>query len=629
MTAQEVKRKLAAILSADVKGYSRLMGENEVQTLKTLSAYFQIMTTLIQKHQGKVLNIAGDNLLADFESVVDAVQCGVEIQKELRTKNAELVEGQRVEFRIGINLGDVIREGESIYGDGVNIAARLESLSEAGGLCISGTAFDQVRNKVDLGYKYLGEQTVKNIALPVRVYKVLMEPEAAGKVIGEKKAKPRQWQMATMGLVIGVIVVVAAVVIWRFYAPPAPQPEVAPKEKITDAQSEKPPVIGTTSPAPSVEPALKEKVTSPLPEKVTKPAPPPAPKIEVASKEKMVFPLPDKPSIAVLPFVNMSEDPKQEQFSDGLTEEIINAISKLPQVFVIARNSSFTYKGKPVKVQQVAEELGVQYVLEGSVRREGNRIRITAQLIDAITGRHMFSERYDRELKQIFATQDEIAIKVLTALQVALKDEQWARFRARGVSNVEAYFKLLEAYELTQRVNKESNAQARRLAEEALALEPGSSRAYYVLAVTHFWDFWLGPPKSPQESIAQGIEMARKAIALDERNPYPHGTLALLYMNKGDYDGAVEEGERAVSLDPNSPGTLVAYGSTLYHASRPAEAIAVFQKVLRLCPLKPPSMALTNIANSYRTLGQYDEAVRFYKKLLKEYPDQFRVYISF
>src|SRR5512139_17469 len=303
MTAQGIKRKLAAILSADVKGYSRLMGEDEVATLKTLSAYFQIMTTLIQKHQGRVLNIAGDNLLADFESVVDAVQCGVEIQKDLRSKNAELAEGRRVEFRIGVNLGDVIREDDTIYGDGVNIAERVQSLADGGGICISGTAYDQVENKLSLGYQYLGEQTVKNITKPVRVYRVLMEPERAGKMIGERKAKPRK---------------------------------------------------------------------------------------------KMAFPLPDKPSIAVLPFVNMSRDPEQEYFSDGITEEIITAISKVPNLFVIARNSVFTYKGKPVKVKQVSEELGVRYVVEGSVRKAGDKVRITAQLIDALSGHHCAAGGIDR-----------------------------------------------------------------------------------------------------------------------------------------------------------------------------------------------------------------------------------------
>ena len=619
MTNQEVKRKLTAILSADVKGYSRLMGEDEKGTVRTLNAYKEVMTNLIQQHHGRVVDAPGDNVLAEFASVVDAVECAVEIQKELKTRNADLPENRKMEFRIGVNLGDVIEDGEQILGDGVNIAARLESLSEAGGICISGTAYDHVRNKVSLGYKYLGEQTVKNISVPVRVYRVLMDPEAAGKVIGEKKVKQRQWQMATMGLVVAVIVVVAAVVIWKIYTPSAPQPEITLKEKVVASPTEKVPTVVP----PSTEVAPKKKVTPPLPEKVTKPAPLPAPKMEVASKEKMAFPLPDKPSIAVLPFANLSDDPKQEFFSDGLTEEIINALTKLSQIFVIARNSSFTYKGKPVKVQQVAEELGVQYVLEGSVRREGNRIRITAQLIDAITGRHVFSERYDRELKEIFATQDEIAIKILTALRVALKDEQWARFHARGVTNIEAYFKLIEAAELTQKVNKEDNAQARRLAEEALALEPGSSRAYYLLAMTHFWDYWLGPPKSPEESIAQGIEMARKAIALDEHHSYPHGLLAMLYINKGDYDRAVEAGEQAVSLDPNSALVLVFYGSTLYHACRPAEAITVLQKALRLSPVKPPGMVLSNIAGSHRILGQYDEAVRFYKRLIKEYPAHF------
>src|SRR5512136_2166345 len=226
MTTQEVKRKLTAILSADVKGYSRLMGEDEKETVRTLNAYRELMTNLIQQYHGRVVDTTGDNLMAEFASVVDAVDCAVKIQKELKTRNGGLPENRRMEFRVGINLGDVIEEEGKLFGDGVNIAARLESLAEAGGICISGTAFDHVRNKLDLGYEYLGEQTVKNIALPVRVYKVLMEPDAAGKVIGEKKAKPRQWQRATLGLVVAVIVIIAASVIWKLYIPPAPQPEV-------------------------------------------------------------------------------------------------------------------------------------------------------------------------------------------------------------------------------------------------------------------------------------------------------------------------------------------------------------------------------------------------------------------
>jgi adenylate cyclase len=348
--------------------------------------------------------------------------------------------------------------------------------------------------------------------------------------------------------------------------------------------------------------------------------PVPPPKEEVASKEKMAFPLPDKPSIAVLPFANMSGNPEQEYFCDGLTEEIINALSNLRQVFVIARNSTFTYKGKAVDVKQLGREMGVQYVMEGSIRREGNRLRITAQLINAFTGRHMFSERYDRELKEIFAIQDEIAIKVLTALRVALTDGEFARFQDKGVTNLEAYFKLLEAKELTNRVHRESNVQARRLAEEALSLDPKSARAYFILAVTHFWDYWLGPPKSPDESIRLGIAMAQKAIALDENFADAHGILGMLYINKGDYEKAVESGERAASLAPNSAGAFVTYGSTLMHSSRPAEAIPILEKSLRLSPVKPFSMSLANLGNSYRMMGKYEEALPFYKRLLKDLP---------
>ena len=616
MTTQEVKRKLTAILSADVKGYSRLMGENEVQTLKTLSAYFQIMTTLIQKHQGKVLNIAGDNLLADFESVVDAVLCGVEIQKELRTKNAELAEGQRVEFRIGINLGDVIREGESIYGDGVNIAARLESLSEAGGLCISGTAFDQVRNKVVLGYKYLGEQTVKNIALPVRVYKVLMEPEAAGKVIGEKKAKPRQWQMATMGLVIGVIVVVAAIVIWKLYTPSAPQPEVISKEKITASLPEKP---SSTVP-PSAEVVPKEKGIPPLPEKVSKPVAPPAPKVEVASKEKMAFPLPDKPSIAVLPFVNMSEDPKQEFFVDGMTEEIITALSKGPNLFVIASNSTFTYKGKPVKVKQVSEELGVRYVLEGSVQRSGDRIRVNAQLIDALKGHHLWAERYDRDVKDIFAIQDEITMKIITALQVKLTSGEMIHVLAKGAKNIDAFTKYLQAVDLWTRLTKESNAQAKKLLEEAIALDPEYPGPYIGLAKTYGMDVFLGTTQSPEQSLARAFELAQKAISLDNTNGAAYSVLSWLYATKRQYEKAIAESERAISLNPNSAESYMRLGLVLAYAGRAEEGIPYMQNALRLNPF-PSCNYFSNLATIYGASGHYEKAIEAAKKALQCEPN--------
>ena len=281
MTTQEVKRKLAAILSADMKGYSRLIREDELGTIRTLNAYKELMTNLIQQHHGRVVDAPGDNLLAEFGSVVDAVQCAVEIQKELKTRNGELPENRSMEFRIGINLGDVVEDGEQILGDGVNIAARLEGLSDPGGICISGIVYDQVKIKLNLGYEYLGEHTVKNIAEPIRVYRVLMDPEAAGKVIGEKKVRPRGLQRSAIALVVILIVVGATFAVWRLYFRPTPP-------------------------------------------------------IDVASKEKMAFPLPDKPSIAVLPFTNMSGDPKQEYFCDGLTEQIITSLSKVDRLFVIA-----------------------------------------------------------------------------------------------------------------------------------------------------------------------------------------------------------------------------------------------------------------------------------------------------
>jgi adenylate cyclase len=630
MTTQEVKRKLAAILSADVKGYSRLMGEDEVGTIRTLNAYKEIITGLIQHHHGRVVDAPGDNLLAEFGSVVDAVQCAVEIQRELKTRNTELPENRKMEFRIGVNLGDVVEDGEQILGDGVNIAARLESLSEAGGICISGTAFDQVKNKLNLGYKYLGEQTVKNILEPVRVYRVLMEPEAAGKVIGDKKVKPRQWQMATMGLVIGVIVVIAAVVIWRFYTPSAPQPEVASKEKITVAPSEKPPVTAPTSPASSVEPAFKEKVTPPLPEKVTKPSPPPAPKMEVASKEKMAFPLPDEPSIAVLPFVNMSGDPKQEFLSDGITEEITTALSKVRHLFVISRQSTFSYKGKPVKVKQVSEELGVRYVLEGSIQRSGDRIRINAQLIDALTGRHIWAERYNRDLTDLFALQDEITMKILTAIRVKLTEgEQGSRGEKyfKGKKGLDCYLKVLEGFSYLKGYNIDATRLGKRILEETIEMCPDNPVIYILMGWVNYLEYWMGLGKSPQESIEKGIELERRALAIDDSLPLAHSNLSMFYTLKREYDKSIAEAERAVGLEPGGASVHLCYGMSLNYGGRSEEAIPVLQKAIRLNPLGDTGGFL-NLGHAYRATGRFEEAVLEYKKAIQRAPDNFFAHLG-
>jgi TolB-like protein/class 3 adenylate cyclase/Tfp pilus assembly protein PilF len=574
MATQEVKRKLTAILSADVKGYSRLMGEDEVGTIRTLNAYKEMMANLIQQHHGRVVDAPGDNLLAEFASVVDAVQCAVEIQKELKTRNAELPENRRMEFRIGVNLGDVIEEENNIYGDGVNIAARMESLADGGGICISGTVYDHIENKLSFGYQYLGEQTVKNIAKPVRVYRVLMEPGVpVPGVAAEKVVKQRPWQKAALIAVAILIIIIAAVAIWKLYIRPTPP-------------------------------------------------------IEVASKEKMAFPLPDKPSIAVLPFVNMSGDPKEEYFSDGITEEIITALSKVPHLFVISRQSTFTYKNKPVKVKQVSEELGVQYVLEGSVRKGGDKVRITAQLIDAITGHHLWAERYDRDVKDIFALQDEITMKIITALQVKLTIGEVAHTMAKGTKNLEAYIKCMQSVAILGRHTKEGNAMGRKFAEEAIALDPKYSRAYVALAQTYMLDVLLGTTDSPEQSMAKARELIKKAIALDDSEPDAHAVLGYMYTMMGQHDKAIAEVERAVSLNPNSVGSLGRQGFVLLNAGRPGEAISVIKNYRRLSPSYTTQATFVHLAMAYRLTEQYKEAIETAKEALKHVPNNHLAYLQ-
>jgi adenylate cyclase len=538
------------------------MGEDEETTVRTITAHRKVITSVIQKYRGRVVDSPGDNILAEFVSVVDAVQSGVEIQEVIRAKNAELPEEHKMEFRIGINLGDVIQEGERIYGDGVNIAARVEGLAEAGGICISGSAYEQIENKLALGYDYIGEHTVKNIVKPIRVYRVPTGPEILQKVTEEKRPAPG-WQRAALAVVIALVVVAGGVAIWKSSQPPP---------------------------------------------------------TEVASVEKMAFPLPEKPSIAVLPFNNLSGDPEQDYFSDGLTEEIISALGSVPKLFVIARNSTFTYKGKPVKVQQVAEELGVRYVLEGSVKKAGDKVRITAQLIDALNGHHLWAKRYDRNLSDIFAVQDEITKEIISAMQVKLTEGEQIRAAARGTNNLEAYLKYLQAAELIGRINPESNALGKQLAEEAIALDPEYAWAYHILGRSHMIDVWVGTSESPKESIGKAIKLVQKAIALDDTDVRAHSLLAFLYSMTRQHDKAIAQAEKALALNPNAAWAQFIVGKALFFAGRAEESIPQYKKAIRLNPI-PPSSYPWSLGLSYAYTGQYEEAIAWCEKAVRQEPD--------
>jgi len=434
----------------------------------------------------------------------------------------------------------------------------VEGLAEPGGVCISGTAYDQVKNRLPFGFKPLGEQVVKNITEPVRVYRVLIEPGVAKAGKG-----PRIEANRKRALVLGILAllfIVASVAVWRLYVRPTPPP------------------------------------------------------VEAASKEKMAFPLPDKPSIAVLPFTNLTNDPQQEYFSDGMTAEIITALSKVPNLFVIARNSTFTYKNKPVKIKQVSEDLGVRYVVEGSVRKTGDRIRITAQLIDALSGHHLWAERYDRDLKDVLALQDEIAMKIITALQVKLTAGEMAHGYAKGAKNIDAYLKFLQA--INTMTSREGTAQAKKLLEEAIVLDPGYSRLYTALAWTHAMDVWFGTTESPEQSLALALEISNKAISLDNSNAAAYGGLGWIYGMKREYDRAIAECERAVSLDPNSAENFEWLGTVLTWAGRAEEAVKYLQHGIRLNPF-PLASSLNFLAVAYRDSGQYEKAIEASKKALQ------------
>jgi adenylate cyclase len=464
-------------------------------------------------------------------------------------------------FRIGVNLGDVIEEEGRIYGDGVNIAARVEEMAEAGGICISSKAFDQVENKLGLEYENLGKHQAKNISTPIRVYKVLSYPGAAAhRVLKGKKAVHKKWRIVVLLMAASVVsCFVATYFVWDTYFK--------------------------------------------------------LPTIDKIYAKEIKLNLPEGPSIAVLPFVNMSESPKQDYISDGLTENIISGLSTIPKLFVIARNSVFTYKGKPVNIQQVAHELGVRYVLEGSIQIANNHLRISVQLIDSTTGYHVWGEKYDRKLKDIFALQDEITMKIMTALGVKLVEGELANFRYKGPLNLEAYMKMLKAAGLFFHHNRADNALAQKLAEEVINIFPDYAGAYVLLTLTHIFDLWYGADY-PVISFAQASKAVKKALALDDSSSDVYAALSYLSIMRKKHKNAIAAAERAIALAPSSADAYCIMGLVLILSDRAEEALKFVKAAINLNPF-PRSIYYDLLGDTYFAMGKYSMALDAYKKAIQ------------
>lgn len=567
MTEERVKRKLCAIFSADVKGYSRLMSADDVATVRTITEYRKIMAKLIGDHQGRVVDSPGDNLLAEFASVIDAVQCAAEVQKELKVRNAELPEDRRMEFRIGINLGDLIQDGERIYGDGVNIAARIEGLAEAGGICISGSAYEQIENKLALECEYLGEHTVKNISKPVQVYRVGLEPGTTiPRVDRDKVERGIGWQKALLALIAVLIVGIGGLAVWNF----------------------------------SQRPVQQEKDF-------------------ISAKEKPIS-LPDKPSIAVLPFQNLSGSEAQDYFSDGITNDIITDLSKFNQLFVIASTTVFTYKGKPVKVKQVSQELGARYVLEGSVQKAGNRVRVNAQLIEGTTGHHLWAERYDRDLKDLFVLQDEIIQTIVRTLAVKISEAERARVLRKRTENLEAYDYLLRGWHYYDRKTRSANSQARQMFKKAIELDPQYASAYVALGAYYYQAAVSGWTEFSDQALQRAYDLAQKALAIEEANASAHRLLGEIYLRRAQYDLAAGELKRAIELNPNDAKSFGTLGAVLLYSGRTDEAIQSMETEMRFNPHLDPG-DIMELGLGYYLKGRYEDSIKTLEKGVGHKPD--------
>ena len=524
MAEERVQRRLAAILAADVVGYSRLMGEDEAGTHASLMAHLEaLIDPKIAEHHGRIVKSTGDGVLAEFGSVVDAVVCANEIQQAMAERNADIPSARRIEFRIGVNLGDVIVERDDIYGDGVNIAARLEGLADPGGICISAKVYEEVRGKLDLAFEDLGRREVKNIAEAVRAYRVraprILEPASAD----------------------------AGAVLQR-------------------------------------------------------------------------------PAVAVLPFVNMSGDPEQEYFADGLTEDIITALSLWRSFPVIARNSSFAYKGQSPDIRQVATELGARYVIEGGVRRSGNRVRVTPQLIDAETGHHVWAEKFDRELEDIFALQDEITERIAATVEPELGRFEQRRSATKHPTNLDAWDYCQRGMYLLYKFTKDGIEQSRDMFKRAIELDPTYSQAHTGLAYSHQLDILHAYTERHADSVEQLMKHARQGVALDDTDSFAHVIMAFAYRWARRHDLAVAEAERAIELNPNDLWALATLGNVLDLAGRPQEGIPYLKETLRR--LNPRDVhrhfMMAIIARAYLNSRDYELAAEWARKAINRDPSHVR-----
>jgi TolB-like protein/class 3 adenylate cyclase/Flp pilus assembly protein TadD len=554
---ERVERKLAAIFEADMVGYSRLMEADETGTIARQKVHRnELIDPSIAKNHGRIVKVTGDALLVEFASVVDAVECAVEVQQGTAARNAGVPEDRQMQYRIGINLGDVIIEGEDILGEGVNIAARLEGLAEPGGVCISASVFEQVKHKLSLDFKPMGPQRVKNIAEPVIAFRLRpgLDTVPAAPKATAKPGGTRRWWLPAIAAAVAIVIAAGGLAIWRPWGPAVP----------------------------------------------------------------------DKPSIAVLPFANLSDDPNQEYFADGMTEDLITDLSKISGLFVIARNSVFTYKGKAVKVQQVAEELGVRFVLEGSVRRVGEQVRINTQLIDGSTGGHLWAERYDGNLADIFALQDQVTAKIVDALALTLTPQDIRNVGEVGTTNVAAHDAFLQGQAFYHRNTPEDNAKAVAPFRRAIELDPTFGRAHTALAKVYLKAgirgavVWARPL---QVHGRRAFFLARQHLAQAgaEGGPDVHVARSLLARNKHQIDVALAEAQQALAKGPNDLDALEALAEALIFAGKPAEGRAYAERAMQLNPTIPAN-ALYLIGLSHFASGDPKEAVTHVERALRHAP---------